>query len=142
MNFRSGVVFVLLLAGVVSTARGDRPLACRMDALDAKQQARHQLLGQRLKQSVVERVALPQGYALTLDLSRLPRDSAGLPFCVVEVAEWVDLESRCCPFLDFGIDVRGEGGVVQLRLTGPPGVREFLEDELALVGPKGSSGRN
>jgi len=104
-----------------------------MEALDAKQQARHELLSQRLKQSVVERVALPQGYALTLDLSRLPRDSAGLPFCVVEVAEWVELESKCCPFLDFGIDVRGEGGVIKLRLTGPPGVREFLEDELALV---------
>jgi len=109
-------------------------MACRIDALDAKQQARHRLLSERLKQAVVERAALPQGYALTLDLSRLPADAAGFPFCVVEVAEWVDLESKCCPFLDFGIDVRGAGGLMQLRLTGPPGVRQFLEDELALVG--------
>jgi len=142
MNLRNGVLSVLLLSGLASTGRADRPLACRIDALDAKQRARHQLLSERLKEAVVERVALPQGYALTLDLARLPRDAAGLPFCVVEVAEWVDLESKCCPFLDFGIEVRGEGGVVKLRLTGPQGVREFLEDELALIGPKPDGGRH
>jgi hypothetical protein len=53
---------------------------------------------------------------------------------VVEIAEWVDLEARCCPFLDFGLGVRGKGtGSVALALTGGPGVKEFLKMEFALV---------
>jgi hypothetical protein len=51
----------------------------------------------------------------------------------VEVAEWVDLESRCCPFLEFGIDVSEKGRVVRLRLTGGKGVKSFLKSELGLL---------
>jgi hypothetical protein len=51
----------------------------------------------------------------------------------VEVAEWVDLEARCCPFLDFGIDVSGRGRTVRLRLTDGKGVKSFLKTELGLL---------
>ena len=49
-----------------------------------------------------------------VDASRLP---------VTEIAESVALEARCCPFLDFRIDVRGEDGFVKLSLTGGKGLK-------------------
>ena len=107
--------------------------ACDVQALAPKERERHGRLGRLLGQAATGRRELANGYELTLDLSKLPQDVAGAPFCVAEVAEWVDLESRCCPFLDFGIDVHGRDKVVRLRLTGAPGVKEFLAEEIPML---------
>jgi hypothetical protein len=132
-------VVPLLLSLVASTsavpaqtAAAHEPLACRLDALSPAQRARHQKLTALLRRAVVETRELADGWELALDLSRLPADAQGEPVCVVEIAEWVDLEARCCPFLDFGLRVRGKGaGSVALALTGGPGVKEFVAMELA-----------
>ena len=42
------------------------------------------------------------------------------------------LSLRCCPFLNFALDVKTERGPVWLTLTGPEGVKEFLRAELSL----------
>jgi hypothetical protein len=133
MKKRSSIFWVLLISASASGVFAEEPLACNVSALSASQRQRHAVLAERLAQAVVRREELSNGYALRLDLSRLPKDAAGEPFCVVEVAEWVDLESRCCPFLEFGIDVSGKGGPVTLRLTGGRNVKAFLEKELAQV---------
>ncbi len=133
MHYRSLAFVLLAAAPALRAASSTEPLVCRLDALTASQRDRQRLLADRLRRAIVERTELADGYLLTLDLARLPADPKGLPFCVVEVAEWVDLESRCCPFLDFGIDVGGNGGPVRIRLTGPGGVKPFLEEEF---GPK------
>jgi hypothetical protein len=118
-------------------APADEPLACRLDALSPAERGRHQKLTALLERAVVGVRELPGGYELALDLSRLPADAKGDPVCVVEIAEWVDLEARCCPFLDFGIAVRGKGaGSVALALTGGPGVKDFLKMEFSLVEKK------
>ncbi|MGH9364387.1 MAG: hypothetical protein ACRD1B_03860 [Thermoanaerobaculia bacterium] len=111
----------------------EEPLVCRINALSPSARERHLVLGEKLRGAVVERIELDNGYALALDLGRLPLDAHGQPFCVVEVAEWVDLEARCCPFLDFGIDLSGKGGLVKLRLTGGKNVKPFLKTELGLI---------
>jgi hypothetical protein len=133
MHLFTTVFSLLLLAGSSVGASAEQPLACRLDALKQPERDRHRLLSERLQTAVVERVELANGYELVLDLARLPADSHGAPFCVVEVAEWVDLEARCCPFLDFGIDLAGKGGAVKLRLTGGKNVKPFLKEELGLV---------
>jgi len=132
MKFRRSLPFFVLL-GFSAFALADEPLACDVNALTAPQRERHRALGDRLHSAVVGRVELANGYTLVLDLGRLPADSAGAPFCVVEVAEWVDLEARCCPFLDFGIEVSERGRTVKLRLTGGKGVKAFLRSELGLL---------
>ena len=132
MKFRHSLPFFVLL-GLSAFALADEPLACDVNALTAPQRERHRALGDRLHSAVVGRVELANGYTLVLDLSRLPADSTGAPFCVVEVAEWVDLEARCCPFLDFGIEVSERGRTVKLRLTGGKGVKAFLRNELGLL---------
>jgi hypothetical protein len=126
--------FILLSAIVLAApSAAQEPLVCNIGALTAAQQERHQKLGRLLRSAVVEKAALENGYVVGLDLGRLPVDSAGAPFCVVEVAEWVDLESRCCPFLSFGIEVEAKRKTVQLRLTGGRGVKPFLESEIGLI---------
>ena len=121
---------VLVVSAVAAVA--EEPLVCNVNALTAAQRERHQKLGRMLRSAVVEKTELETGYVFALDLGRLPLDSAGAPFCVVEVAEWVDLESRCCPFFSFGIDVEPKGRTVRLRLTGGKGVKPFIESELGL----------
>src|SRR5262252_3587083 len=94
---------VLVVSAVAAVS--EEPLVCNVGALSPAQRERHQNLGRMLRSALVEKVELESGYVFVLDLGRLPLDSAGAPVCVVEVAEWVELESRCCPFLSFGIEV-------------------------------------
>jgi hypothetical protein len=129
MVLRAAILPFALLAAFGAVAPAAEPLACNLQALNPSQRERHRLLSEKIRSAVVDRVELRNGYALILDLHRLPTDAAGLPFCVVEVAEWVDLEARCCPFLDFGIEVRGKGGAVRLSLTGGENVKAFLREE-------------
>ena len=132
MNLLSLVAPLVFAAGVTASAPPQGPLVCRLDALSPSERERHQHLTEALRRAVTETSELPSGYALTLDLSRLPADAKGFPFCVVEVAEWVDLESRCCPFLDFEISLRDKGRRVTLQLTGGENVKPFLGEELGL----------
>jgi hypothetical protein len=130
--FVSALVTVSLALSLAATPAAPAPLACRLDALSPAQRERHSLLAEKLAAAVTTVGELPDGYEISLDLGRI-RDAAGQPYCVVEVAEWVDMESRCCPFLDFGIDAAGRGGPVRLRLTGPAGVKDFLADEIPML---------
>ena len=137
MSLWLSVLSVFVLAGLSTPAPAEEPLVCKINALGSSARERHQLLGEKLRSAVVEQIELENGYALVLDLGRLPLDAHGQPFCVVEVAEWVDLEARCCPLLDFGIDLKGKGGFVKLRLTGGKHVKPFLKTELGLFAGKG-----
>src|SRR6476646_5178130 len=132
MNRSHALLPVVFLAGASVVAPAEQPLACNINALSAPQRERHRALGEKLRRSVVERVELSNGYTLVLDPGRLPLDAAGEPYCVVEVAQWGDLEARCCPFLEFGIELPASGKTVRLRLTGGKLVKEFLETELGL----------
>ena len=117
-------------------ARADEPLVCNIRALTEAQREQHLVRGRKLLGAVVHTSELANGYELAFDLTRL-KDSQGLPWCVVELAEWVDLESKCCPFLDFQIDVAGKGGEVRMRLTGRAAkVKEFLRTEIPILGKK------
>ncbi len=112
-------------------AANEPPLVCNVSALTAAQRARHQALGEKLLAAVVRNAELPNGFELVFDLGRV-LDAKGQPHGVVELAEWVDLESRCCPFLDFRIDVAAKGRAVTMRLTGPRNVKPFLREEIPI----------
>jgi hypothetical protein len=133
MKLSHTVLPLVLLAASSVSAPAEEPLACNLNALSPAQRERHHALGEKIRAAAVDRVELSNGYSLVLDFRRLPLDRAGAPFCVVEVAEWVEMESKCCPFLDFGITVAGKGGPVSLRLTGGKNVKAFLQTELGLA---------
>lgn len=49
-----------------------------------------------------------------------------------DVARFVANERRCCPFLNFTIELAPPDGALTLRLTRPEGTRAFLEAEMEL----------
>jgi hypothetical protein len=99
-----------------------------LDALTPSDRERHAALTEELKSGARWIQELPCGYAF-----RFPDDRS----LTRRVIEWVALERRCCPFLEFEILLGEEGEPVILRLTGREGVKEFLAAELSLerVGP-------
>lgn len=48
---------------------------------------------------------------------------------ILELAEFVTLERRCCPFFDFTLQVAAEVGEVRLTIGGGPEVKEFLRGQ-------------
>lgn len=54
------------------------------------------------------------------------------------VIEFVGRERLCCPFLTFALNVSRNRGPVQLRLTGPDGVKDFIRAELHITTGRGA----
>jgi len=104
-----------------SDPEGGPTLACNLGAMDAEQGKRYKALRQLLSADFTEARELENGYAF-----RHSSDAGVL----VALAEYVSLERLCCPFFDFAIEVGCDGGEVWLRMTGPKGAREVLEDEM------------
>jgi hypothetical protein len=96
------------------------PAVCRLDVFPPRARLRHAGLIEQLRASLAEVRELPDGYAL-----RFADDGTLFD----RLAEWVRLESVCCPFLNFELRIEHQGGPVWLRLTGPEGTKRFLRNE-------------
>ena len=99
------------------------PIACDLSALSPDQRARLMEVRSQLRPMVREVRDLPDGYAFLLSA---PEGS------LVRVAEFIELERRCCPFFRFELEVQDEGRAAWLRLTGRMGVKQFIAAELGL----------
>ena len=93
------------------------PIACNVSPFSPAERQRWEELGQGWRNKVQEVHELADGYAL-----RIPADAAS----IMAAAEWMALDRVCCPFMGFALEVEPEGGGVWLRLTGRPGVKEFM----------------
>ncbi len=98
-------------------------LACDMGAFDAEQRERYQQVTERLMDVVEEIDELSQGYRF-----RFPADES----IVLNLAEFIALERRCCPFFTFNLVVEPDSGPTWLHLTGPEGVKAFILSEFGL----------
>lgn len=96
---------------------------CNMKALTPAERARHKELTDKLLTSRTKTVETEKGYELQY---------RGGKVTVVELAEWTTAESKCCPFLDFHIDLEEEGRLVCLRLAGPEGAKPFIRLEFGI----------
>ena len=103
----------------VSARKEGTPFACNLKAISPEERKRYDKLSTMLFTSVEERRELPDGYAFRL-ASAVSMASA---------AEWMDLESKCCPFFDFHLEREREHGAVWMRLTGRQGVKQFIREE-------------
>jgi len=99
----------------------DNPVSCRLTP--AALRARREGLLARLFGRCLDRRPLPEGFAFTF------APGEGL---LAGLAEMIELERECCPFLTFRLEVAPEGGPVTLEMTGPAGTTQFLETELRL----------
>lgn len=98
-----------------------RILACNMNALTKDQRARHEAVTRRLLQHAT-REDLADGFVFTVDRGDVS---------VAELAEWVADESRCCPAVDFHVELPAFGALT-LRLDGGADVKQFIAAELGL----------
>jgi hypothetical protein len=95
-------------------------IACSLT--DAALRERRAEVRSALRNATVEETSeLPDGYLLRFALE---------PGLIERIAKFVALESDCCPFLRFAIEVGDNHGPVSLRLTGPAGAKEFLRGML------------
>jgi hypothetical protein len=93
----------------------DLPIACNLSAAELQERRRTVLA--KLRPAVVEIEERADGFAyyFSAENNRLQ-----------ELAEVVELERQCCPFLEFQLTVAAGGGPLRLQITGPAGTKDFL----------------
>ena len=91
------------------------PIACSLTT--AELQERRRTVLEKLRDAVVEVEELSDGYSYSFT-------SEGNR--VKELADMIDLERQCCPFLQFRVTVTAAGGPLSLEITGPEGTKDFL----------------
>jgi hypothetical protein len=98
------------------------PIACDMSVLSADQRATHMATSRELFSHLEEIRELADGYEF-----RLADDSSA----ITRAAEFISLEKLCCPFLNFALEIKADGGPVWLRLRGREGVKAFIREEIS-----------
>ena len=93
------------------------PVACSL--MDSELQERRRTVLQKVRSVVSEVKEVEHGF-----IYRFPSDGAWIR----ELANLVELEHQCCPFLKFSITVEPGDGPVWLEMTGPQGTKEFLAE--------------
>lgn len=96
-------------------------IACNLDAASLR---RRQHLLAALIARASERRELDSGYAFGF-----PPATVGL----VELAQIIEPERRCCTFFRFVVAAEPEGGPIWLEVTGPDRTKEFLQVLLNLT---------
>lgn len=102
-------------------ASPDAPIACDMSVFSPEDRRRYNSLTRKLARATVSRRELDNGYALEVALDRVTMG---------ELGDWMSLESKCCRFLEIALEA--EGAAFWLRLSGRPGTKEFLKQELEI----------
>ena len=92
------------------------PVACSL--MDSELQERRRTVLQKVRSVVCEVKELDHGFSY-----RFPSGE-----WITELANLVELERQCCPFLKFNITVEPGDGPVWLEMTGPQGTKEFLAE--------------
>ena len=118
-TYKLFVPALLLIFASASLAQSKpaAPLACDLKAFQPEERKHWRQLLDQLTAAVVEVRELSNGYALDINTRRMS---------VVEVAQWADLERKCCPFFNFQLDLHGDDGTLWLGLAGLEGVKDFI----------------
>jgi hypothetical protein len=103
-----------------ATIRVDGKFYCDSKALSAKERTRHKELTEKLLTARNAAIEMGNGYEFQYSPDKVT---------IAEVAEWVVVESKCCPFFDFHIDLENQGRLVCLRLTASEGIKDFIRSE-------------
>jgi hypothetical protein len=123
-TWMSGSALLLLNTIVLAQAIShESPFACNRSALTDADRKRHfDELGPTLRGMVKDVREVRDGYEF-----QFPAD----PRTFGLVAEWAAGEHLCCPFFDIDLRQEREKGAFWMRLSGRPGVKQFIEADLA-----------
>ena len=95
-------------------------IVCNMGVFTPDQREKHIELARDLFGQVVKVASVQNGFAFDL-----PNETDLLN----RVGGFIANERRCCPFLRFDLEVRGQTQPITLTLSGPEGTQEFLKEE-------------
>jgi hypothetical protein len=123
LHMRNPKLVIAVIAASLCLAENQAPFACNLKAFQPEQRQRWRLLLDKVYAAEREYRELAGGYAFRLD-------TKGATLTLPEIAAWIDLERRCCPFFDFELTVHGADGTVWLSLKGRPGVKQFIEMDM------------
>ena len=118
MNTREFVIIATLAASAWTLpAATDPPIACNMKALTLEQRKFLSQRGEHVISAIISTRELNDGYAFRVDPAKAT---------LIDVAQWLELWGRCCPFYEFRIDYHAANSNIWLSVTGRPGVKEYL----------------
>lgn len=92
------------------------PIACNMNALPDRE--KHLKVGAELMPQMQLMTEFDTGYTLNFPVNQL-----------LLVAEFVNGERLCCPFIHFQIEIIPQADKVQLHVSGGEDVKTFLKAE-------------
>ena len=93
---------------------------CDLTVLDKHEREQFASVTDALFAAVQETRELENGFAFRF-LNQLDQ--------LVQIAKFVECESRCCSFLHFSLEVEPASGPVWLQITGAEGTKQFLGAE-------------
>jgi hypothetical protein len=118
MNTKTFLLTVILAASAWTLpAETLPPIACNLKALTSEQRTQLEQLGEHVISAIASSRELNDGYAFRVD----PRKAS-----LMDVARWLDLWRRCCPFYDFQIDFHAADASIWLSVKGRAGVKEYI----------------
>ena len=112
-----------MVRALILNKQAESPIACDLNALTPAERERRRTLVDALAHAIVGRAELDHGFKLRVDPAKLDLPS---------LAEGITLERRCCPFLDFRIELAPGDGHGTVALSGDDGVKDFLRAEMGL----------
>src|ERR1700755_688089 len=96
--------------------RSEIPIACTLT--DKELQERRAKVLQKVAQSLIEVRELENGFDY-----RFPAEDAVLQ----DLITVINLERKCCPFLNFRLNVEAQNEFVSLEVTGGNGTKDMLK---------------
>ena len=107
------------------------PLICNMDVFTPGERENHIRTTTQLFQSVQAIHEAENGLEFVFP-------NSGKQEVLIQLAEFIFNERRCCPFLEFTLKIAPDDAPISLLLTGPEGTQEFLHAEFAEYRSRGS----
>ena len=96
-------------------------LVCNLGVMTEAERTRYLALSRKLMRATEERRELADGFEFCIESDQIS---------LVEIAEWITFERRCCPFFKLQIEAAPDDGPVALRMTGAAGIKEFILAEI------------
>ncbi len=118
MNSKNFLLTAIFIASTFTLlAETGAPIACNLKALTPEQRKELDRIGEHVISSITASRELNHGYAFSIDPGKAS---------LMDVAQWLDLWRRCCPFYEFEIDFYASDASIVLSVTGRPGVKEYI----------------
>ena len=109
---------ITAIARALEKVGGQPSFYCDLSQMTKAERKRYDKLLAKLDFKQHEFIEIPDGYAI-----QLPKGAITL----VELADFLTLEDKCCPFFAFNIEVEPAQASTTLKIRGPEGIKKFIK---------------